>query len=46
MDLSVKLGKEPVSDRDGPWFFTTRYIALYLAEAIRLFEAGLLELTK
>jgi 3-hydroxybutyryl-CoA dehydrogenase len=40
MDLSKKLGKMPVSANDGPGFFTTRYIASWVIEAIRLFEQG------
>lgn len=40
VDLSRKLGKEPVLASDGPGFFTTRYIGTYLTEAIRLLELG------
>ena len=41
MDLCVSLGKEPVLVKDGPGFFTTRYIVSWEAEAIRLFEQGI-----
>jgi 3-hydroxybutyryl-CoA dehydrogenase len=41
MELSTKLGKTPIEVSDGPGFYTTRFIAAYLYEAIRLFEAGL-----
>jgi 3-hydroxybutyryl-CoA dehydrogenase len=38
--LSKKLGKTPIEARDGPGFYTTRFITAYLFEAVRLFEAG------
>jgi len=41
VELSKKLGKIPIVVNDAPGFFTTRYIAYYLAEAIRLFEQGI-----
>ncbi|MCW4055351.1 MAG: 3-hydroxyacyl-CoA dehydrogenase NAD-binding domain-containing protein [Candidatus Bathyarchaeota archaeon] len=41
MELSRKLGKTPIEVNDGPGFYTTRFIAAYLFEAIRLFEAGI-----
>jgi 3-hydroxybutyryl-CoA dehydrogenase len=40
MDLSKKLGKTPIPANDGPGFFTTRYIASWIIEAVRLFEQG------
>jgi 3-hydroxybutyryl-CoA dehydrogenase len=40
MDLSRKLGKIPITANDSPGFFTTRYIASWIAEAIRLYEQG------
>jgi 3-hydroxybutyryl-CoA dehydrogenase len=40
MELSRRLGKTPISAADGPGFFTTRYIASWVIEAIRLFEQG------
>jgi 3-hydroxybutyryl-CoA dehydrogenase len=40
MELSKKLGKIPIPAADGPGFFTTRYIASWVIEAIRLFEQG------
>ena len=39
-ELSKKLGKIPIEAKDGPGFYTTRFITAYLFEAIRLFEAG------
>ncbi|MEM0357062.1 MAG: 3-hydroxyacyl-CoA dehydrogenase NAD-binding domain-containing protein [Candidatus Bathyarchaeia archaeon] len=41
MDLSRKLGKTPVEVKDGPGFYTTRFITAYLFEAIRIFEDGI-----
>jgi 3-hydroxybutyryl-CoA dehydrogenase len=38
--LSKKLGKIPVTASDGPGFFTTRYIASWVIDAIKLFEQG------
>jgi len=43
-ELSKKLGKTPIEAKDGPDFYTTRFITAYLYEAIRLFEAGLTEI--
>nr|MDO8133107.1 3-hydroxyacyl-CoA dehydrogenase NAD-binding domain-containing protein [Candidatus Njordarchaeum guaymaensis] len=40
VDLSEKLGKIPITATDGPGFFTTRYIASWITEAIRLYEQG------
>jgi 3-hydroxybutyryl-CoA dehydrogenase len=39
-ELSKKLGKAPIEAKDGPGFYTTRFITAYLFEAVRLFEAG------
>ncbi len=39
-ELAEEMGKKPIEANDGPGFFTTRYIASYEAEAIRLFEQG------
>jgi 3-hydroxybutyryl-CoA dehydrogenase len=41
VEFSKKLGKTPIEAKDGPGFYTTRFITAYLFEAIRLFEAGL-----
>jgi 3-hydroxybutyryl-CoA dehydrogenase len=41
MDLSRKLGKIPIEVKDGPGFYTTRFITAYLFEAIRIFEEGI-----
>lgn len=40
MNLSKKLGKVPIEAKDGPGFFTSRFIGHYLMEAVRLFESG------
>jgi 3-hydroxybutyryl-CoA dehydrogenase len=40
IELSKKLGKAPIEAKDGPGFYTTRFITAYLFEAVRLFEAG------
>jgi len=40
-DLCKKLGKIPVKAEDGPGFFTSRFLASYLMEAVRLFECGI-----
>jgi len=40
IELSRKMGKTPIEAKDGPGFYTTRFIAAYLFEAIRLFESG------
>lgn len=42
--LSKKLGKTPIEVKDGPGFYTTRFITAYLFEAIRLFEAGIADI--
>jgi len=44
IELSKKLGKTPVEVKDGPGFYTTRFITAYLYEAIRLFEAGIADI--
>jgi 3-hydroxybutyryl-CoA dehydrogenase len=44
VELSKKLGKIPIEAKDGPGFFTTRFITAYLFEAIRLFEVGIADL--
>lgn len=44
VDLSKKFGKVPLEAKDGPGFYTTRFITAYLFEAIRLFEAGVADL--
>ena len=36
----MNIGKKPVVVRDSPGFFMTRFINLYIAEAIRLVELG------
>ncbi len=36
-----RIGKKPVVVRDAPGFFTTRFINLFIAEAIRSVEAGI-----
>jgi len=41
LGLSRKLGKIPVETNDGPGFCTTRFMAAYLFEAIKLYEAGI-----
>ncbi|MCS7121215.1 MAG: 3-hydroxyacyl-CoA dehydrogenase NAD-binding domain-containing protein [Archaeoglobaceae archaeon] len=41
VELSKKFGKIPIEAKDGPGFFTTRFINSWLAEAIRLFEIGI-----
>ena len=40
IELSRKLAKIPIEAKDGPGFYTTRFITAYLYEAIRLFETG------
>ncbi|UCH31535.1 MAG: 3-hydroxyacyl-CoA dehydrogenase [Candidatus Bathyarchaeota archaeon] len=44
IQISKKLGKIPIEVKDGPGFYTTRFIAAYLFEAIRLFEEGIARL--
>lgn len=44
IELSKKLGKTPIEAKDGPGFYTTRFITAYLFEAIRLFEAGVADI--
>ncbi len=44
VELSKKLGKIPIKANDGPGFYTTRFIAAYLFEAIRIFEAGIADI--
>jgi 3-hydroxybutyryl-CoA dehydrogenase len=41
VEFCRKLGKVPVPVNDSPGFFTTRYIASCITEAIRLFEHGI-----
>lgn len=41
MDFSRKLGKTPIEVKDGPGFYTTRFITAYLFEAVRIFEDGI-----
>jgi 3-hydroxybutyryl-CoA dehydrogenase len=40
IEFSRKLGKTPIEAKDGPGFYTTRFIMAYLFEAMRLFEEG------
>lgn len=42
--FSRKLGKTPIEAKDGPGFYTTRFIIAYLFEAIRLFESGVADI--
>jgi 3-hydroxybutyryl-CoA dehydrogenase len=44
IELSKKLGKIPIEAKDGPGFYTTRFITAYLFEAIRLFETGVADI--
>jgi 3-hydroxybutyryl-CoA dehydrogenase len=44
IELSKKLGKTPIEAKDGPGFYTTRFITAYLFEAVRLFEAGVADI--
>jgi len=44
IELSRKLGKIPIEAKDGPGFYTTRFITAYLFEAIRLFESGVADI--
>jgi 3-hydroxybutyryl-CoA dehydrogenase len=41
IDLSIRLGKTPIEVRDGPGFYTTRFITAFLFEAIKIFEEGI-----
>ena len=41
IDLSRKLGKEPVIVKDYPGFFTTNFVQSWLFESIRLYEKGI-----
>jgi 3-hydroxybutyryl-CoA dehydrogenase len=45
IELSKKLGKTPIEAKDGPGFYTTRFITAYLFEAIRLYEAEVAPIT-
>lgn len=40
LDFCKRLDKAPIPANDTPGFFTTRYIASWILEAIRLFEQG------
>lgn len=40
VELAKKLGKVPIEVKDGPGFFTSRFLIAFTLEAIRLFEAG------
>ncbi len=40
VEFCTKLGKVPIPVNDSPGFFTTRYVASCITEAIRLFEQG------
>jgi 3-hydroxybutyryl-CoA dehydrogenase len=44
IELSRKLGKIPIEAKDGPGFYTTRFITAYLFEAIGLFESGIADI--
>jgi 3-hydroxybutyryl-CoA dehydrogenase len=44
IELSKKLGKTPIEAKDGPGFYTTRFITAYLFEAVRLFETGVADI--
>ena len=44
IELSRKLGKVPIKANDGPGFYTTRFIANFLAEGILLFEQGIADI--
>lgn len=44
VEFSKKLGKTPIEAKDGPGFYTTRFITAYLFEAIRLFESGVADI--
>ncbi len=44
IELSKKLVKIPIEAKDGPGFYTTRFITAYLFEAVRIFEAGLADI--
>lgn len=40
VEFSKKLGKVPLEAKDGPCFFTTRFLVGMITEALRLFELG------
>jgi len=40
VEFLVSLGKRPVAVKDSPGFFLTRFVNVWVAEAIRLIEAG------
>jgi len=40
VELAKKLGKVPIEVKDGPGFFTSRFLIAFTLEAIRLLEAG------
>ena len=47
VEISKRLGKVPIEAKDGPGFFTTRFIISWLMESVRLFEldvAGIKEI--
>jgi 3-hydroxybutyryl-CoA dehydrogenase len=44
VELARRLGKIPIRANDGPGFFTTRFIANFLAEGILLFEQGVADI--
>jgi 3-hydroxybutyryl-CoA dehydrogenase len=41
LEFLVSLGKRPVTVRDSPGFFLTRFVNTWVAEAIRLIEEGI-----
>lgn len=41
VEFSKKLGKNPVEAKDGPGFFTTRFLAEFMNAGVRMFEEGL-----
>ncbi|MCL4449486.1 MAG: 3-hydroxyacyl-CoA dehydrogenase NAD-binding domain-containing protein [Actinobacteria bacterium] len=41
VNLLSAIGKEPIIVKDSPGFFLTRFVNLFVAEAIRLVEAGI-----
>ena len=40
VDFCLKLGKNPVEAKDVPGFFTSRFIAMVMNNAVRMFEEG------